>query len=81
VGHTFYQFGYSWDLCKCSLLGFSQNRQSVLKTLRFSSTPGNSPVVFNSNATSFMLTGAKAEAGLAIGALEDNDDSDDTATR
>jgi hypothetical protein len=26
-----------------------------------------------------MLTGAKSEGGLAIGALEDNDDNDDTA--
>jgi hypothetical protein len=52
--------------------------QSSIKTLSFASTLGNGPVVFNSRATSFMLAGPAARAGLAIGALEDNDDTDDT---
>jgi len=32
------------------------------------------------NSTNNLIIGAKAEAGSAIGALEDNDDNDDTAT-
>jgi hypothetical protein len=59
---------------------FLKAPKAASKTLSFSSTLDNGPVAFNSRATSFMLTGATLGDGSTIGALEDNDDSDDTTT-
>ena len=59
---------------------FLKATKAASKTLSFSSTLGNGPVAFNSEATSFTLTGSTAGAGLVIGALEDDDDNDDTTT-
>src|SRR5664279_2397765 len=60
--------------------GRSKATKAASKTLSFSSTLGNGPVAFNSRATSFTLTRSTAGAGLTIGAIEDDDDNDDTAT-
>ncbi|HLN88766.1 MAG TPA: hypothetical protein VK253_01755 [Candidatus Binatia bacterium] len=59
--------------------GCSNATRAAYKTRSFFSTLGNDPSAFNSRATSFTLTESIGGAGSTIGALEDDDDTDDTA--
>ncbi len=52
----------------------------MFKTPSFSSTIGNGQAAFYLRAASFTQTASTAGAGLVFGAIEDNDDNDDTAT-